>query len=304
MRFEFSNPFSAPGEWLRGNLHTHSTASDGIRSPQEVVDHYALAGYDFLAITDHGIITDPKGLDPRGMLLIPSQEISLGCSEVGTTFHIVAVGIEKPLVHKDFDLGGDPQRAVDDIKKQGGIAVLAHPYWSGLAKSDMFYLDGYDGVEIYNANCEVYNGAGDSRPHIDAVLAKGRHALILAVDDHHGTPEPMKIPDSLLAWINVKAKRNQPSLVAAIRAGLFYASTGPQLRNIKIEDDTIVAETTPVTSIGFISSPSRGTIYWANGNPITEASYKPRKHESYIRVEATDENGRTAYSNPIYVYDK
>jgi len=46
-------PFDRPGRFLRGNLHTHSTASDGRLSPEEVCEHYRLAGYDFLALTDH-----------------------------------------------------------------------------------------------------------------------------------------------------------------------------------------------------------------------------------------------------------
>ncbi len=301
MRFEYADPFSADEEWLKGNLHTHTTASDGLRSPQEVVDHYASEGYDFLSITDHGKLTDPSHLDPRGMVLIPGMELSLGRTEVNTTFHIVSIGIRERLRHRDFDLDGDPQRAIDDAKKQGAVAILAHPYWSGLSKNDMLRLTGYDGVEIYNSNCEVYNGAGDSRPHVDSILAVGRRPLIFAVDDHHATPELMKIPDSAISWISVKAKRDPVSILASIKAGLFYASNGPEIKGITIEGDTIVAKTSPAASIGFISSPSRGTKYWAQDKPLEEASYTPRKNETYIRVEATNENGRTAWSNPIYI---
>jgi hypothetical protein len=304
MRFEYTDPFAAPGEWLRGNLHTHTTASDGIRSPQAVVDHYATEGYDFLGITDHGTLTDPSKLDPRGMTLIPSQEISLGRTEAGTTFHIVAIGIKNRLKHKDFDLEGDPQRAIEDTHNQGALAILAHPYWSGLDKEDMLRLTNYDGVEIYNSNCEVYNGFGDSRPHVDAILSAGRRTLIFATDDHHGTPEPMKKPDSAISWISVKAERDPASILASIKAGLFYASNGPKIKRITFEEDSIIAETSPVTSIGFVSTPSRGTKYWADGKPLTLAAYKPRKNETYIRVEATDENGRTAWSNPIYILTK
>ena len=38
--------FSRPGRFWRGNLHTHSTLSDGHRSPEEVCRFYAAAGYD------------------------------------------------------------------------------------------------------------------------------------------------------------------------------------------------------------------------------------------------------------------
>src|SRR5262245_62368109 len=38
---------------LRGNLHAHTTLSDGVRAPQALIDEYEALGYDFLAITDH-----------------------------------------------------------------------------------------------------------------------------------------------------------------------------------------------------------------------------------------------------------
>ncbi len=59
--------FSAPGQFYRGNLHTHSTRSDGILEPAEVCRRYKAEGYDFIALTDHLIgrydypITDTTG---------------------------------------------------------------------------------------------------------------------------------------------------------------------------------------------------------------------------------------------------
>ena len=36
--------------WFRGNLHTHSTVSDGLKTPDEVIRIYRNEGYDFLAL--------------------------------------------------------------------------------------------------------------------------------------------------------------------------------------------------------------------------------------------------------------
>ena len=41
------------GLWLRGNLHTHTTVSDGKLTPEECIRLYKEKGYDFLCITDH-----------------------------------------------------------------------------------------------------------------------------------------------------------------------------------------------------------------------------------------------------------
>ncbi len=40
-------PFGRPGRFFKGNLHTHSTNSDGDFPPAEVIDRYCRAGYDF-----------------------------------------------------------------------------------------------------------------------------------------------------------------------------------------------------------------------------------------------------------------
>ena len=46
-------PFGKPGTFRKGNIHTHSTASDGELEPEEVCRRYREGGYNFLAITDH-----------------------------------------------------------------------------------------------------------------------------------------------------------------------------------------------------------------------------------------------------------
>jgi len=46
------DPFSAPGEWLRASLHTHSTLSDGALNPEQLRDKYRDEGYSVLCITD------------------------------------------------------------------------------------------------------------------------------------------------------------------------------------------------------------------------------------------------------------
>ena len=50
--------FSKTGNWYKGNLHCHSTNSDGKLSPKEVVDLFKENGYSFLCFSDHDIYTD------------------------------------------------------------------------------------------------------------------------------------------------------------------------------------------------------------------------------------------------------
>ena len=44
--------------WYKGNLHTHSLWSDGDDFPEMIADWYKSEGYDFLALSDHNVLSD------------------------------------------------------------------------------------------------------------------------------------------------------------------------------------------------------------------------------------------------------
>jgi hypothetical protein len=44
--------------WWKGNLHTHSLWSDGDDFPEMIADWYRSQGYNFLALSDHNILSD------------------------------------------------------------------------------------------------------------------------------------------------------------------------------------------------------------------------------------------------------
>ena len=54
---EFNNPFLKEGKWFKGNVHIHTTNSDGKLSVEEIVKIYRENSYNFIFITDHNKIT-------------------------------------------------------------------------------------------------------------------------------------------------------------------------------------------------------------------------------------------------------
>lgn len=44
--------------WFRGNLHMHTYWSDGRAFPEQAVDIYKRAGYDFIGVSDHNVFAD------------------------------------------------------------------------------------------------------------------------------------------------------------------------------------------------------------------------------------------------------
>ena len=93
------NAFHAPGRFFKGNLHTHSTYSDGGLSPGEVCRRYREQGYDFLCVSDHfravyGFpITDTRGFRTNRFTTILGAEVHAGANSKGETWHILAVGL-------------------------------------------------------------------------------------------------------------------------------------------------------------------------------------------------------------------
>ena len=47
--------FDSEGLWLKGNLHSHTTVSDGVYEPAEMAMDYRAHGYDFISMTDHNV---------------------------------------------------------------------------------------------------------------------------------------------------------------------------------------------------------------------------------------------------------
>lgn len=61
--------------WLKGNLHSHSTFSDGQLTPEAMKEAYKHHGYDFLAVTDHDIYTDTRHLSDDTFTMVQGFEL-------------------------------------------------------------------------------------------------------------------------------------------------------------------------------------------------------------------------------------
>lgn len=60
--------------WWKGNLHTHSLWSDGDQFPEMIGDWYRERGYNFLALTDHNVLSDGIRWMPAKQIFARSDE--------------------------------------------------------------------------------------------------------------------------------------------------------------------------------------------------------------------------------------
>jgi len=141
----------------KGDTHLHTNRSDGWDEPFDVACAYRAAGYDFMAVTDHGRYYPWQELAAelapltKDFCIMPGEEVH---PKGGSYFHIVALNarhhitevfeqrpeeaeaaIQHILDTRDLSCLPDPYAAAmrifiaSEIRKAGGVAVMAHPFW-------------------------------------------------------------------------------------------------------------------------------------------------------------------------------
>jgi hypothetical protein len=297
------NPFSLSGRWYRGNLHTHSTQSDGALSPAQVAAWYAGHGYHFIALTDHEMVTDvasaafPADAEAAGspFLVVPGAEISVGRSRQGSPVHMVAVGTLNGIPGPD---SLSPVEALAWGWEAGAFTYLAHPHWSGLSTDELANISNVPAIEAFNYSSELENHKGWATVYWDDVLGRGRRLLGVATDDSH-----FQEPDHGGGWVMVRAAElTTPAIVAALRSGHFYSSAGPVIRDVRVDNGRLFVHTSPATAIYWIGA---GCLGWhmhaAPRQTLVSAEFTLPPDLDWIRIEVCDAQQRWAWSNPLFL---
>ena len=176
---------------LRGNLHAHTTFSDGVRSPAALVAEYESRGYDFLAITDH---------DDHENWIEPGYEQAL------------ARLAPKLLLFRGIELSFDafPQHVGKVMGETETLWVLNHParYKLSVAQTlermRIIQRAGWPLAAVEVTDTGLYRPVYDTD---EIPLVK------IATDDAHRPPHFGR------AWIEVDAARDRDAIIRAIRAG-------------------------------------------------------------------------------------
>jgi hypothetical protein len=303
--------FAADGgaQWLRCALHAHTTNSDGELPPDKLVRHYEWAGFDVLAITDHWVRTEAPSTER--LLVIPSTELNAQAGGPEHDAHVLALGlaVDPELPSGEF---ASLSETVAYVHTHGGVAYLAHTYWSGLRTDQFEDCEGLVGIEVWNAGCELEVGRGDSSLHWDEALERGRLLYALATDDSHHPGF-----DSALAWTWVRTgERSAEAVLAALRQGRFYGSTGPRIHALELDGEHVTVRCSPAASVTLLAGRRRGARANAGrlGYPhgaraletnddglITAVRLERPPGAPYGRLEVADAEGRRAWTNPLWI---
>jgi hypothetical protein len=272
------------------------------------VRHYEWAGYDVLAITDHWARTvEPS---TKKLLVIPSTELNAQAPTREHDAHVLALGLAVDPVLPEGSFG-QLEEVVAWIAENGGVPYLAHTYWSGLRTEQWWDCPGLYGIEVWNSGCELELGRGDSSIHWDEGLEHGRPFFALATDDSH---HPGYDSGFASTWVRVQEK-TQEAVLDALRTGMFYGSTGPEIRDIEVSDGDVVVRCSPAEAVtlysgrwrgaranaGRLGYPNHSEVLERNDEGLITAARLFRPYEApYGRVEVLDRSGNKAWSNPLW----
>ncbi len=321
----------------RANLHMHTTVSDGRMTPEEVKAAYLQRGYSIVAFTDHDLIVPHNDLRDEHFLPITGCELAVtqasGEHTRGRlkTYHInlYAKDPEKRLFsglsvddvtlpHMQAYIPGEMREqhfprdysvaCVNDLiaraRAEGFLVSYNHPVWSLQSSLDWGELQGLWGIELYNTGA-AQMGYIDTVTPMEELLHSGSRVYPLATDDAH------RRSHCFGGWVTVAAPALEYGAVMhALEKGDFYASTGPEIYGMTLEDGILTVSSSPVVA-AYLTTERRytKTRMGRAGAPICEMRFDlnayfedctPSAPPSYFRLMLSDSAGRQAWSRAYF----
>lgn len=312
-----------PGRFYKGNLHTHSTCSDGGLSPEAIANAYRERGYDFFALTDHFLpethfrkqadpasfitVSDTRDFRTEEFTTILGAELHGPRMRNGDIWHMLAVGL--PL---DFPRLGEQETGLEIARRAldaGAYVAIAHPAWSLLPLEDAREAAEFaHAVEIYNHGSLGEVDRGDSWHNLDLLSQEGFRLTACATDDSHiEFPEYPHTwtADAFGGWVQVKTASLDPdALLAALKSGAYYSSTGPRIHNVTVEDgDHLIVECDPAVQVFATGRGCRNVR--VRGGDVTQAAFPLERFRErdggFIRITVVGEDGGRAWTHPIWL---
>ena len=319
------------GSFYKANLHCHSTVSDGRWSPERIKQEYMAKGYSVIAYTDHDVLIPHPELTDEHFVALNGYEMEIDevrqDGKQGKTCHMCLIALEPDNVKQvcwhrsrylfgnarnyreqvQFHDASDYERSfthecISDMMRRGREAgfyvTYNHPVWSLEDFRDYSGYEGMHAMEICNWGC-VVEGYNDYVPQVyDDLLRLGRRIYCIGADDNHNS-----IEDSFGAFTVIKAPElTYRAITRALLDGHFYASQGPEIHALWVEDGRIHIRCSDARKIECNFDIRRAFCAWSRpGEPLQEASFPLPERASYVRLTVTDFEGNHANTNAYWL---
>ena len=327
--------------YYKANLHCHTRYSDGRATAETVKEEYKKRGYSAVAFTDHQHLINAKALSDGDFIAITGCEMAVtGPKADSFAPHPSSKQLHINLYAKDPDCDTTPfysekkdSYKFDDVRhlvkpgvpfcriehtvesvneavrlahEAGFLVSYNHPNWSLHTAEDYLGYEGFDFVEVHNTG-SILSGHHNDEGVYDNMMKAGMRIAPIATDDNHnayGFEEPLT--DSFGGWVMIAAERlGYRELMDSLEAGDFYASTGPVIRSIELDDSgtegIIRVKCSPAKAVYLITQGRRNARVIAPlGEFLEEAEIKLYPQDMRFRIRVDDGSGHSAYSG---IYD-
>jgi hypothetical protein len=271
---------------LKGDLHAHTLASDGVLTADELAWHARQHGLDFLAITDHNQMISRAALPQvPGLTLIPGLE--------WTHFrgHANFLGVEKPYDGLFFANTPEEIRArFDSAHQRGALITINHPFDPGC--EFLFDLNNlpFDCLEVWNGPMR--------QPNLQAIdlwqslLSAGKKVPICGGSDYHHDG-PFQFLGGPTTCVYAMSP-NPSDILAALRQGHAYITFAPDGPSLEVSagaaslGDTVAWPATRELEInagGLLAGDVVRVVTARQSTPILDAPSAGNLHASY-RMES------------------
>ena len=280
---------------IRSNLHTHAGGVDGcgVNPMDTTCSIYERMGYGLLMISNHNRYT------PMEYLNAPNKALNfIDGYEHTSDKHMLCVGVKEVFSPDKYDY----KQTIDLTGRAGGITILCHPNWQHddfWPVEDMLKLDGYCGLEIYNAGIGRMKGIGIATKEWDQILSAGKLVWGFATDDYH------LLSDACRGWTMIFSQTNNAEdCLDAYKKGEHYASSGLKLTRFEINGNNLTVGATMLNSGTHIDKYFYRFI-GKDGQIILDTCANtatcPLKDEyGYVRVWVINEDGGMLWTQPVY----
>ena len=210
---------------------------------------------------------------------------------------------EKP----EFEFFYSPEvisRFMEECRKEGFFVTYNHPAWSLETRDQYTNYHGMHAMEICNYGC-YSSGYEDYNAYIyDDMLRAGERIYCIATDDNHNGGEGEDaFHDSFGGFTMICAESlDYRTVTRALENGEFYASMGPEIYELYLEDDAVHIKCSPARTIALHGGVRVSWAKHAKGDELlTEATFPLYGLDlRYFRLSVTDKEGKRANTNAYF----
>ncbi len=319
--------------YYKGNMHCHSTLSDGNQTPEELKAWYKGHGYHFLAITDHERTYNMSRLDDEEFITITSSELSIKefpAVSTGTNRRMKVCHLNIYAKEQDNDTTlfystladhyspaeererlakelGDFTREygyesinhiIRTANENGFFVAYNHPRWSLETYREYGHYEGLWGVEIYNTACYLAGLNEYDINVVDDMLRDGKRVFASCGDDNHAE----RTCGGSFVMVNTD-DFSYHGIIEGLLSGTFYSSTGPEIYELSVCDGTVHITCSEARQISLTTEGRRAASKHAAEQPLTEAEFPLQADDGYFRIEVVDRNGNRAHTQAYFLSD-